>query len=235
MSRSMTVSGSLWRTAMATAAVCSGLFLAVASPALASPVPAQVGSITCAATYVVKAGDDLFRIAMANGTTWPVLQQLNGISNPNLLFVGQSLCLANPTLIATPVPLPTTVGVPTPITISTPVAPVVSGLVLPPPGVFPSISLDHYYAQPGDTITISGVNFPTNGVADVFIKPLTSPEAYMVAAQTTTSPTGTVSYAFTIPTVVGGQTLTGYAFSVLVKERTTSYFGFNFFYNGLLH
>jgi LysM repeat protein len=235
--------GSLWRTAAATLTVCTGLALAaVTSVAAASPVAAQGTGLICAATYTVKPGDDLYRIAQANGTNWPTLQQLNGIANPNLLFVGQNICLPNNILVVTPIATVIPVITTTPAPISTPIlvtatpgAVSVGGLVLPPPGVFPSIAFDRQFAVPGDTITITGVNFPTNGIADVFIKPLTSPEAYMVAAQTTTSATGTVNFAFTIPTVISGQTLSGYAFSVLVKERITGYYGFSFFYNGVPH
>jgi len=233
--------GSLWRTAATALTVCTGLALAVTSAVVASPVAAQGTVVACAATYTVKVGDDLYRIAQANGTTWPVLQQLNGIANPNLLFVGQTLCLPNGVLIATPIPVIPVITI-TPAPISTPIivtatpgAVPFGGLVLPPPGVYPSIAFDRQFASPGDTITITGVNFPTNGIADVFIKPLNSLEAYMLAGQTTTSATGTVSLAFPIPTVISGQALTGYAFSVLVKERTTGYYGFNYFYNGLAH
>lgn len=46
-----------------------------------------------AATYVVERGDTLWRIAQAHGTTVAELVQLNGISNPNLILVGQELKL----------------------------------------------------------------------------------------------------------------------------------------------
>lgn len=43
--------------------------------------------------YIVKSGDSLSSIARANGTTWQVLQKLNKLRNPNLIFPGQSLIL----------------------------------------------------------------------------------------------------------------------------------------------
>ncbi|MHB8624882.1 MAG: LysM peptidoglycan-binding domain-containing protein [Aggregatilineales bacterium] len=195
--------------------------------------PAQAQAQVCASTYVVKSGDDLYRIALAAGTTWPVLQQLNGLVNANIIFVGQILCL--PGSIVLPIATPASTESGTPVVTATPTtvptsAPVGS-IVLPPIGIFPSIAFDSNHAAPGNTITITGINFPTNGIADVYIKPLLSPLAYMPVAQTVTSATGTVNFPFAIPTVVNGQALQGYAFSVLVKERTTGYYGFSFFYN----
>lgn len=40
-------------------------------------------------TYIVKAGDTLSGIAMALGTTYQTLATLNGITDPNRIFVGQ--------------------------------------------------------------------------------------------------------------------------------------------------
>lgn len=42
-------------------------------------------------TYVVKSGDTLGAIAARYGTTWQALQSLNGLSNPNYLYIGQVL------------------------------------------------------------------------------------------------------------------------------------------------
>lgn len=44
-----------------------------------------------AGTYVVKSGDTLGAIAARYGTTWQTLQSLNGLSNPNYLYIGQTL------------------------------------------------------------------------------------------------------------------------------------------------
>jgi lysozyme len=59
-----------------------------AQPALAD------GYYTCTQTYVVQRGDNLFRIAQRFGTTVWALQQLNGIANPNRVYAGQVLCVA---------------------------------------------------------------------------------------------------------------------------------------------
>lgn len=47
----------------------------------------------CENAYVVQAGDTLFSIAAANGTTVEELIRLNNIRTPNLIFPGDRLCL----------------------------------------------------------------------------------------------------------------------------------------------
>ncbi len=54
--------------------------------------PAQAAG-SCAETYTVRRGDTLFRIGLRFGLEWTVLQALNAIPNPNLIFVGQQLCV----------------------------------------------------------------------------------------------------------------------------------------------
>ena len=44
-----------------------------------------------ASTYTVRPGDTLSGIAAAHGTTVARLQAKNGISNPNVIYAGQSL------------------------------------------------------------------------------------------------------------------------------------------------
>ena len=44
-------------------------------------------------TYIVKKGDTLYSIAERYGTSIEILCQLNGIENPNLIYVGQTLIL----------------------------------------------------------------------------------------------------------------------------------------------
>ncbi len=44
-------------------------------------------------TYTVARGDTLSTIAGRNGTTWQILAELNGISDPRSLRVGQVLQL----------------------------------------------------------------------------------------------------------------------------------------------
>ena len=70
----------------------------IATQASRSKVPAtpQVS----ASTYTVKSGDNLSTIAAAHGTTTSALASLNGISNPNYIYVGQVLKLSGSSYVA---------------------------------------------------------------------------------------------------------------------------------------
>lgn len=72
---------------------------AIAAAATFSTVGATPGTTaqggTCTQTYTVRAGDTLGRIARQHGTTVSQLTALNGLSNPNRIEVGQTLCLAS--------------------------------------------------------------------------------------------------------------------------------------------
>ena len=59
-----------------------------ASPAPATTPPGQSG-----ATYTVRSGDTLSRIAAAHGTTWQELARLNKLKDPKKIHVGQVLQL----------------------------------------------------------------------------------------------------------------------------------------------
>jgi LysM repeat protein len=103
----------------------------------------MVGSVTGPAraqggtqTHVVQPGENLFRIALRYGTTWPVLAAANGLSNPNLIYVGQVLIIPGPGGV-TPPPQPTS----------------------PPPGPQPSPTT--YTVVAGDTLYAIALRFGT--------------------------------------------------------------------------
>jgi LysM repeat protein len=58
-----------------------------------SSTPAPGSTTTGQKTYVVKGGDNLFRIALNNGTTYQTLAQLNNIPAPYTVYPGQVLKL----------------------------------------------------------------------------------------------------------------------------------------------
>ncbi len=65
------------------------------TPLAALPAEAQQGTgSVCTASHVVQRGETLFRIARRYGTTVANLQALNNIANPNLIYAGQTLCVA---------------------------------------------------------------------------------------------------------------------------------------------
>ena len=55
----------------------------------ATAVPASV----CRVYYIVRPGDNLFRIAMSYGTSYAEIARVNNISNPRLIYTGQQLCI----------------------------------------------------------------------------------------------------------------------------------------------
>lgn len=65
-----------------------------ASTATAPAAPAQQAASAANGSYTVKAGDTLFRIAAANGTSVANLVSANGIQNLNFITVGQVLTLS---------------------------------------------------------------------------------------------------------------------------------------------
>lgn len=66
------------------------LVSALAISAFATSAPAKV---ECSSTYIVRSGDTLFKIAKAHKVTLTDLAKANNITNINLIFAGQSLCI----------------------------------------------------------------------------------------------------------------------------------------------
>jgi LysM repeat protein len=66
---------------------------AAVSAAPAAAPAASPGGSGCAQFYTVRPGDTLYRIALRFNTTVWKLTQLNGLSNPNRIYVGQTLCV----------------------------------------------------------------------------------------------------------------------------------------------
>ena len=66
--------------------------LLVAVPASAAPA-ASAGGSGCGQFYTVRWGDTLYRIAVRYGTSVSALMNLNGITNPNYIVAGQTICV----------------------------------------------------------------------------------------------------------------------------------------------
>jgi len=94
-------------------------------------------------TYVVQRGDNLFRIALRNGLTTRALAEANGITNPALIFVGQTLIIPGSS---------EPVGTPTPEATQAPTeAPTeVASTETPEPETDSATTT--YVVQPGDTL-----------------------------------------------------------------------------------
>lgn len=210
-------------------------FIAIGG-AFAQPMAVTAQSQACYPYYIVKPGDNLYRIALAAGTSWQTLMYINGIYNPNIIFVGQRICLppAAPGASPTPIIVKTATKAPTAIPPTpkpgTPVppTPVTSGIALPPPGVFPSITLNTYFAHVGDTLTVTGQNFPTNEPVDIFFTNLGWPYPASSSGSAITSATGTLNTTVGIPLAVDGVPLNGAQIGIMVKGRVTGYFAYNY-------
>ena len=66
------------------------------------PALPSVGAQQGQTTHVVQPGENLFRIALKYGTTWPALAAANNLTNPNLIYVGQVLIIPAPGGTTTP-------------------------------------------------------------------------------------------------------------------------------------
>ncbi|MEK1319027.1 LysM peptidoglycan-binding domain-containing protein [Limosilactobacillus fermentum] len=71
------------------------------STATSTASATSTSSTTSATTYTVKSGDTLSSIAISHNTTTAALTSLNSLANPNLIYVGQVLKLANTTTAST--------------------------------------------------------------------------------------------------------------------------------------
>ncbi len=113
------------------------------APTAARPQPAHAQDGT--RTHVVQPGENLYRIALRYNTTWPVLAAYNGISNPNLIYVGQVLKIPAPGQSAPP-------------------AQPTSAAPQPQPTARPTAvpaSRQTYTVQPGDTLYRIATRFGT--------------------------------------------------------------------------
>ncbi len=66
-----------------------------AQPTLPGVVP--TAPATCAVQYTVVPGDDLRKIATLYGTSIDAIVAMNGLTNRNLIYPGQVLCIPAPT------------------------------------------------------------------------------------------------------------------------------------------
>ncbi len=107
-----------------------------AKPATApAPVASASGTDTRPATYTVKPGDTLMRIALESGQAWRDIARWNGIENPNLIEVGQVLRVLPPTgevLATKPVTTPKIEAKPLDAAGAKPAAPAASGAAATP-------------------------------------------------------------------------------------------------------
>lgn len=178
----------------------------------------QADAQSCAAIHVVQPGENLFRIGLRYGVSWTVIQTVNGLTNPNHILVGRQLCIPG-------------VGTGT----ITPPPPTPPYNYWPPAGIYPYITFNTRSAGVGDTLVIYGYRFPGGSTVDIFIAPRIPYGGTVYPSTASGSATvgadGTLTTNFTIPADVAGVPLRGGSFSILVRARTSGYYGFNWVVN----
>jgi len=73
--------------------VVLGLLLFVATFVVNVPGASAHANYGCSNAYTVVSGDTLSRIGYHYGTGWSALASYNHIANPNLIYVGQTICI----------------------------------------------------------------------------------------------------------------------------------------------
>ena len=73
--------------------VALGLLLLVATFVVNVPGASAHASYGCSNAHTVVRGDTLSRIGYRYGVSWSVLASYNHIANPNLIYVGQTVCI----------------------------------------------------------------------------------------------------------------------------------------------
>src|SRR5437868_1605884 len=86
-----------------TAAITALVMVVVLLGLAARPAASQDSGVTY---YTVQPGDNLYRIALKFNTTMQAIMQLNGLANPNVIYVGQVLKIPGGTAAASGTPVP---------------------------------------------------------------------------------------------------------------------------------
>jgi LysM repeat protein len=134
----------------------------VTPPAATAPPPASTPPPAGGTTYTVQSGDTLGIIATKFGVTVNALVAANGISNANLIFIGQQLLIPiTGAVTATPPPATTT----------------------PPSPTSPPPSGATYVVQPGDTLYGIAIKFGVSMDVIITANNLTNPDLLFVGQQ----------------------------------------------------
>lgn len=87
----LTIPATVWSPIPA-GPTCAAQFDPSAVTATPTITPTRI-VVTCRATYFVRPGDTLYRIALRYGTTYTEIARVNQIPNVRLIYVGQKLCI----------------------------------------------------------------------------------------------------------------------------------------------
>ncbi len=204
---------------------------------LALAIFMPVGAQNCASQYTVKAGDNLYRIGVAHSVPWPQIASANSLANPNLIFVGQVLCIpalatAGPTATG-PTATATTGPAATATTAATAAATATTAGTAAPsatPGAVPTFAIPTFTVvgvQAGTSVTIRTANFPANQTFTALMGPIGSMGVGGVDAGTVSSGAGGVFTAtISIPASMAATPQIA-----LRLQSPAGYYSFGWFYN----
>lgn len=164
----------------------------------------------CTQTHTVQTGENLYRIGLRYGVSWITLAQWNNLSNANLVYIGQVLCVSGPSPTT-----PTTPGTGGPVVVrpGNPFGPTTE-----PRAYFPAVTL-------GTSFELRGYNFPPNSQVTIGLTTLGN-QPYTPYYTATTSATGEFYVLINIPSSLVN------ASTIAVEARTASgYYARNWFYN----
>jgi hypothetical protein len=207
--------------------------VALAASLLALVMFLPVGAQTCATQYTVKAGDNLFRIGLAHKVPFMDIARANNLTNPNLIFVGQVLCIpvagtagptaTGPTPTRTNTPAATVTAAPTPTRTATPPA----GATTVPVPTFAIPTFDIVSVVRGTSVTIRTANFPPNQTFTALMGPIGSMGVGGTNAGTVNSGAGGVFTAtISIPASMAATNQIA-----LRLQSPAGYYSFGWFYN----
>lgn len=197
-------------------------------------------------TYIIRAGDTLYSIALRFNTTVAILLQANPGINPNALFIGQTICVpvvapppttcptgfttyviaAGDTLYSIAIRFNTTVAIllqanpginPNALFIGQTIC---VPTIAPPPVTCPS-GFTTYIIRAGDTLYSLAIRFNTTVAILLQANPGLDPNSLVVGriicVPAVTPPPGTCPTGFTTYVIIAGDTL----YSIAIRFNTT--------------
>jgi len=193
-----------------------------------TPAAAQ----TCSATHTVKTGENLYRIGLQYGVPWPSIAAANDLTNPNLIFPGQQLCIpaAGPTATGpTPTRTATATAGPsaTPKPTNTPAPTATGGAPAPTATTFAIPTISIVAVTRNVSVTLRTANFPPNQNFNVTMGPIGSLGVGGHPAGTVNSGAGGV---FTATVTIPAEMVNASAIAIRLQS-SAGYYSYGWFYN----
>ncbi|MFP4321925.1 MAG: LysM peptidoglycan-binding domain-containing protein [Anaerolineales bacterium] len=176
-------------------------------------------------THTVTDDDTLFGISQQYDEAISQIAQANNIDNLQLVFVGEALLI--PPVEGT-LPPPLTGGGTDPET----QPPATGGVHQPPPDTIPNLSITPRTAGPGDTVTVSGSNYPGNTEVVLYLDKPSQNLRSDALESVQTAADGTFTTMLEIPqTWDGTLSVTQPTVSISGYAQSGGYWAMNYFVN----